>query len=57
MRVTILGCGSSMGVPQIGPDWGRCDPADPRNRRRRASIIVETGDVRVLVDTSPDLRE
>lgn len=57
MRVTILGCGGSMGVPQIGPDWGRCDPRDPRNRRRRASIIVETDRMRLLVDTAPDLRE
>jgi phosphoribosyl 1,2-cyclic phosphate phosphodiesterase len=57
MRVTILGCGASTGVPAIGPDWGRCDPADPRNRRRRASVLVEIGPVAVLIDTSPDLRE
>lgn len=57
MRVTILGCGASTGVPAIGPDWGRCDPTDPRNRRRRASVLVEVGPVTVLIDTSPDLRE
>jgi phosphoribosyl 1,2-cyclic phosphate phosphodiesterase len=57
VKVTILGCGSSMGVPTIGNDWGECDPAEPRNRRRRASILVENGSTRVLVDTSPDLRE
>lgn len=57
MRVTILGCGSSTGVPMLGNDWGTCDPANPRNRRRRASILVETGATTVLVDTSPDLRE
>ena len=57
MRVTILGCGASTGVPAIGPDWGRCDPSDPRNRRRRASVLVEIGPVSILIDTSPDLRE
>jgi phosphoribosyl 1,2-cyclic phosphate phosphodiesterase len=57
MRVTMLGCGASTGVPAIGPDWGRCDPADPRNRRRRASLLVEVGPVAILIDTSPDLRE
>jgi len=57
MKVTILGCGASTGVPAIGPDWGRCDPCDPRNRRRRASVLVEIGPVSILIDTSPDLRE
>jgi phosphoribosyl 1,2-cyclic phosphate phosphodiesterase len=57
MRVTILGCGPSTGVPAIGPNWGACDPADPRNRRRRASLLVAVGPVAILVDMSPDLRE
>lgn len=57
MRITILGCGGSSGVPLIGNFWGECDPAEPRNRRRRVSILVEDGDTRVLVDASPDLRE
>ncbi|MET0269530.1 MAG: MBL fold metallo-hydrolase [Sphingomonas sp.] len=57
MRVRILGSGTSSGVPRIGNDWGDCDPADPRNRRRRASILVESGTSRILVDTSPDMRE
>jgi phosphoribosyl 1,2-cyclic phosphate phosphodiesterase len=57
MRVTVLGCGASTGVPAIGPNWGRCDPADPRNRRRRVSALVEIGPVSILIDTSPDLRE
>jgi phosphoribosyl 1,2-cyclic phosphate phosphodiesterase len=57
MRVTILGCGASTGVPVIGPDWGRCDPADARNRRRRVSVLVEVEGVVILIDTSPDLRE
>lgn len=58
---TILGCGSSAGVPRLGSGWGACDPANPRNRRRRCSLLVEQrgpeGVTRALVDTSPDLRE
>lgn len=57
MKVTILGCGASTGVPAIDLGWGRCDPTDPRNRRRRASVLVETGSTVILIDTSPDLRE
>jgi phosphoribosyl 1,2-cyclic phosphate phosphodiesterase len=57
MRITMLGSGPSWGVPRIGGDWGACDPADPRNRRRRASILVEEGGTTLLVDTSPDMRE
>lgn len=56
MRVTILGCGPSGGVPLIGNDWGECDPANPKNRRRRASILVQQADATLLVDTSPDMR-
>lgn len=57
MKLRILGCGTSSGVPRIGNDWGECDPGDPRNRRSRASILVESATTRILVDTSPDLRE
>lgn len=57
MRVTILGSGSSGGVPRIGNDWGDCNPANPRNRRRRCSILIEQSDTVLLVDTSPDMRE
>ena len=57
MKVTILGCGTSGGVPRIGPLWGKCDPDNPKNRRRRVSILVEEGETTLLVDTSPDLRE
>ncbi len=57
MKVTILGCGTSGGVPRIGNHWGACDPANPKNRRRRVSILVEDAGTAVLVDTSPDLRE
>lgn len=56
MRIRMLGSGASSGVPRIGNDWGVCDPANPRNKRRRVSIMVESGDTRLLVDTSPDLR-
>lgn len=53
----MLGSGTSTGVPRIGNDWGECDPDEPRNRRTRVSIIVESDEgVRLLVDTSPDLR-
>ncbi len=61
LRFTILGCGSSGGVPRIGGLWGDCDPANPKNRRRRCSMLVERihGDAvtRVLIDTSPDMRD
>ncbi|NCO87830.1 MAG: MBL fold metallo-hydrolase [Rhodobacterales bacterium] len=60
LEITILGCGSSGGVPRLGGDWGDCDPADPRNTRRRCSILVSRrtaqGVTRVLIDTSPDMR-
>ncbi|HEY1798972.1 MAG TPA: MBL fold metallo-hydrolase [Stellaceae bacterium] len=57
MKITVLGCGVSTGVPAIGIGWGDCDPADPRNRRRRASLFVEARGSTILIDTSPDLRE
>ncbi|MDH3241783.1 MAG: MBL fold metallo-hydrolase [Alphaproteobacteria bacterium] len=57
MRITILGSGSAGGVPMIGNQWGACDPANPKNRRRRASILVEQGEAALLVDTGPDVRE
>jgi phosphoribosyl 1,2-cyclic phosphate phosphodiesterase len=56
VKVRILGCGTSTGVPKIGNEWGRCDPAEPRNRRLRSSILVDCGS-RVLVDCGPDLRQ
>lgn len=61
MKVTVLGCGGSGGVPlangKPGGEWGNCDPANPRNRRRRVSVLVEGEGTSVLIDTSPDLRE
>jgi|TARA_R110000851_G_scaffold265038_2_gene417583 phosphoribosyl 1,2-cyclic phosphate phosphodiesterase len=60
LRFTILGCGSSGGVPRLGGHWGECDPANPRNTRRRCSLLIEResegGMTRVLIDSSPDLR-
>jgi phosphoribosyl 1,2-cyclic phosphate phosphodiesterase len=61
LRVTVLGCGGSAGVPTIGGadgsgDWGGCDPLETRNRRTRTSIVIEQDNQRILVDTSPDLR-
>ena len=61
LRFTILGCGSSGGVPRLGGLWGDCDPKNPKNRRRRCSMLVEriqgAAVTRVLIDTSPDMRE
>lgn len=61
LRFTILGCGSSGGVPRLGGHWGECDPDEPRNRRLRCSLLVERigdeGTTSVLIDASPDLRQ
>lgn len=62
LRLTILGCSSSPGVPRINGDWGNCDPQNPKNRRRRPSALFEKiaengGVTRVIVDTGPDFRE
>ena len=60
-RFTILGCGSSPGVPRITGDWGACDPSNPKNRRSRAAFLVEQigpdGRTTVVIDTGPDFRE
>ena len=57
MKIRILGCGTSTGVPKIGNYWGQCDPNEPRNHRLRSSVLVESGGERVLVDCGPDLRQ
>lgn len=57
MRVTVLGCGTSGGVPAIGNYWGACDPDNPKNRRSRVSVAIEEADKRLIIDTSPDLRQ
>ena len=60
MVFTILGCGSSGGVPRLGGHWGSCDPDEPKNARRRCSLLIERFEgedaTRVLIDTSPDMR-
>lgn len=64
LRITVLGCGSSGGVPRIGrtgPTWGACDPTNPKNRRRRCALLVQRigpeGQTSVLIDAGPDIRE
>jgi phosphoribosyl 1,2-cyclic phosphate phosphodiesterase len=61
LTLTILGCGSSGGVPRVGSGWGDCDPSNPKNRRRRCSVLIRQtqseGTTTALVDTSPDMRE
>jgi phosphoribosyl 1,2-cyclic phosphate phosphodiesterase len=61
LKITILGSGTSSGVPRVGNHWGACDPSNPKNRRMRCSLLVERkglgGETAVLVDTSPDLRQ
>jgi phosphoribosyl 1,2-cyclic phosphate phosphodiesterase len=57
VRVRILGCGTSTGVPKIGNDWGQCDPNESRNARLRTSIVVESAGQHMLVDCGPDLRQ
>lgn len=61
LRLTILGCGSSPGVPRVNGDWGACDPSEPRNRRRRCSALVERisagGRTVLVIDCGPDFRE
>ena len=62
LTFTILGCGSSMGVPRVALGWGKCDPSNPKNRRRRCALLIERAQgpgkvTRVLIDCTPDLRE
>ena len=61
LKFTVLGCGSSGGVPRIDGDWGSCDPNEPKNRRRRCSLLTQAetsqGVTNIVIDTSPDLRE
>ena len=57
MKIRILGCGTSTGVPKIGNIWGKCDPEEPRNRRTRSSIVLDSAGETLLVDCGPDLRQ
>ncbi len=57
MKVTMLGCGTSVGVPTVGPaGWGHCDPENKRNFRQRCAVLVEKDDFVILVDAGPDIR-
>ncbi len=56
LKVTIMGCGNAAGVPSIGNHWGQCDPTEPRNRRTRASIAIQSESATVVVDTGPDFK-
>jgi len=57
LKITILGCGSSFGVPLFHNIWGKCDPNEPKNRRTRPSILVQKNGKNLLIDTSPDLKQ
>lgn len=56
-KIIILGCGNGAGTPGIGNYWGKCDPDEPKNRRTRSSILVQSENTAILVDTGPDMRE
>ena len=56
MKITILGCGPSSGVPTVTGEWGACNPQNPKNPRSRPSILIQWEDINILVDTSPDFR-
>lgn len=57
LKITVLGCGNSSGVPAIGNYWGKCDPAEPKNFRTRSSIVIESETTRLVIDTGPDFRQ
>ena len=57
LEITILGCGSSSGVPTIGNLWGNCDPNNKRNKRLRSSILIKSKQSSILIDATPDLRQ
>lgn len=56
MKITVLGCGASMGTPAAGGFWGKCDPNEPKNKRSRASILVQSEKTNILIDATVDLR-
>ncbi len=57
LKFTILGCGNSFGVPYAGDDWGECDPSEPKNRRSRCSLLVQSEKAAVIIDTGADFRD
>ncbi|MEM7070254.1 MAG: MBL fold metallo-hydrolase [Pseudomonadota bacterium] len=56
MRITLLGCGTSSGVPRLAYGWGACDPLEPRNQRMRSSVLIHHNTKNILIDTTPDFR-
>ena len=57
MKITILGCGTSVGVPSLGIlGWGKCDPKNPKNRRQRSSVLIQNNGINILIDAGPDIR-
>ena len=57
MKITLLGCGTSVGVPALGGlGWGRCNPKNPKNRRQSSSVLIETDNSTILIDAGPDIR-
>ena len=57
MKVTLLGCGTSVGIPALGKiGWGKCNPENPKNRRQRSSVLIENNGKIILVDAGPDVR-
>lgn len=56
LRITVLGCGGSAGVPAAGGNWGRCDPSEPKNERGRCSIMVQSDTTTLVIDTGPEFR-
>lgn len=57
LKITVLGCGNSTGVPSIGNNWGACDPTNPKNRRTRCCLAVQSEATTVIIDTGPEFRE
>ena len=57
MKVTVLGCGGSKGIPVVARGWGKCDPKNPKNRRMRSSLLIETCGKTILVDAAPESRQ
>ena len=57
MKITMLGCGTSVGVPSLGIlGWGKCNPNNPKNRRQRSSVLIQENGFNILIDAGPDVR-
>ena len=57
MKITLLGTGTSVGIPSLGPlGWGKCNPQNPKNKRQRCSVLIESNDTNILIDAGPDIK-